>query len=200
MLNKTMCLLSLSLLLTTSTVNTKPMFVAEQSIEKINLKEMVQTALNNELLMNKLRVQNGEKTSIQLYIEEQERIRIEAEKQKKLEKERLKEQEESKQWREFELTFYTSLNCENSIHGAVNCHGQKLSRGTVANNSIPQFTQIYLEGYGEVTVSDKGSFKFFNNSYHLDVFIERELNESDKNYFNRVNNMGRQKVKGRIIK
>ncbi|EES51144.1 AAA family ATPase [Clostridium botulinum] len=43
MLNKTMCLLSLSLLFTTSTVNTKPTFVAEQSIEKINLKEMVQT-------------------------------------------------------------------------------------------------------------------------------------------------------------
>lgn len=193
MLNKTMCLLSLSLLFTTSIVNTKPMFVAEQSIEKINLKEMVQTDLNNELLMNKLRVQNGEKTSIQLYIEKQERIRLEAEKQKKLE-------EQENEWREFELTFYTSLNCENSVQGAVNCHGNKLSRGMVANNKIPQFTKIHLDGYGEVVVSDKGSPKFFNNSYHLDVFIERETNENNREYFNRVNRMGKQKVKGYLIK
>ncbi|WP_252241519.1 hypothetical protein [Clostridium sp. ZBS18] len=199
MLNKTMCLLSLSLLFTTSTVSTKPMFVAEQSIEEINLKEMVQTDSNNDLLMNKFKIQNGEKTSIDKYIGEQERIRLETEKQKKLEEERLKEQEESKQWREFELTFYTSLNCENSIHGAVNCHGQKLSRGTVANNSIPQFTQIYLEEYGEVTVSDKGSSKFFNNDYHLDMYVPRNNGESDSNYIKRVNNMGRKTVKGYVV-
>lgn len=198
MLNKTMCLLSLSLLFTASTVNTKPTFVAEQSIEKINLKEMVQTDLKNELPMNKLRVQNGEKTSIQLYIEEQERIRLETEKQKKLEEERLKEEEEN-QWREFELTFYTSLNCENG-YGAKTCNNKPLSRGIVANNHYKQYTKLYLEGYGEVTVADKGSNKHFNNDFRLDVFIEREPNESDREYFNRVNSCGKKTVAGYIIK
>lgn len=196
MLNKTMCLLSLSLLFTASTVNTKPMFVAEQSIEKINLK-MIQTDSNNDLLMNKFKIQNGEKTSIQLYIEEQERIRIEAEKQKKLKEERLKEQEN--EWREFELTFYTSLNCENG-YGAKTCNNRPLSRGVVANNHYKQYTKLYLEEYGEVTVADKGSDKHFNNDFRLDVFVPRNNGENDKEYFNRVNNMGRQKVKGKIIK
>ncbi|HBJ1650914.1 TPA: hypothetical protein LA460_000133 [Clostridium botulinum] len=198
MLNKTMCLLSLSLLFTTSTVNTKPMFVAEQSIEKINLKEMVQTDLKNELLMNKLRVHNGEKTSIQLYIEEQERIRLEAEKQKKLKEERLKQEEEN-EWKEFELTFYTSLNCENG-YGAKTCNNKPLSRGIVANNHYRQYTKLYLEGYGEVTVADKGSNKHFNNDFRLDVFVPRNNGENDSEYLNRVNNIGRQKVKGKIIK
>lgn len=199
MLNKTMCLLSLSLLLTTPTVNTKPMFVAEQSIEKINLKEMVQTNLKNELLMNKLRVHNGEKTTIDKWSEEQERIRLETEKQKKLEEERLKNQEENKQWREFELTFYTSLNCENG-YGAKTCNNKPLSRGIVANNHYKQYTKLYLEGYGEVTVADKGSNKHFNNDFRLDVFVPRNNGENDSEYLNRVNNMGRQKVKGRIIR
>ncbi|OSA89120.1 UNVERIFIED_ORG: hypothetical protein B2H93_16840 [Clostridium botulinum] len=199
MLNKTMCLLSLSLLFTASTVNTKPVFVAEQSIDKINLNEMVQTDLKNELLMNKLRVQNGQKTTIDKYREQKERIRLEIEKQKKLEEEKIRQQKEQNDWKEFELTFYTSMNCENGF-GARTCNNKPLSRGIVANNHYKQYTKLYLEGYGEVTVADKGSDKHFNNDFRLDVFIPRNSGESDSTYLNRVNSMGRQIVNGKIIK
>ncbi|MBN1074662.1 hypothetical protein DVV91_09945 [Clostridium botulinum] len=191
MLNKTMCLLSLSLLLTTSTVNTKPMFVAEQSIEKINLKEMVQTDLNNELLMNKLRVQNGEKTSIQLYIEKQERIRLEAEKQKKLE-ERLKTKKEDKYNINFILTFYGNSSEENGGYTGKTCLNKKLQTGMCASNVYQLGTKIEMENGRILTVSDVGGSDFCSPN-RLDVYVDTYDN-------NVLNKLGRQKIKGRIIK
>ncbi|MBZ9693234.1 hypothetical protein [Clostridium sp. M14] len=193
MLNKTMCLLSLSLLLTTSTVNTKPMFVAEQSIEKINLKEMVQTDLNNELLMNKLRVQNGEKTSIQLYIEKQERIRLEAEKQKKLEEEKLKEKKENTNYNiDFILTYYGNSSEENGGYEGKTCLNEKLQEGMCASRAYELGTKIELQNGRILTVSDIGGDCFLSPN-RLDVYVDTY----DDNVLNKL---GRQKVKGKIIK
>lgn len=193
MLNKTMCLLSLSLLLTTSTVNTKPMFVAEQSIEKINLKEMVQTDLNNELLMNKLRVQNGEKTSIQLCIEEQERIRLEGEKQKKLEEERLKEKKNESTYNiNFILTYYGNSSEENGGYTGKTCLNKKLEIGMCASNVYQLGTKIEMENGIILTVSDVGGDAFLSPN-RLDVYVDTY----DDNVLNKL---GRKEVKGRIIK
>lgn len=113
---------------------------------------------------------------------------------------KLKEQKKNEpQWQEFILTYYSSLNSENG-YGAITSQGKKLSRGGVANNIIPQNTKIYLEGYGQVIVNDKGSNKHFSVDNRLDVFIEREYGESDKEYSRRVNNYGKKRVKGYIIK
>ena len=99
---------------------------------------------------------------------------------------------------EFILTFYTSLDCENG-YGAITCTGKKLVDGMVANNVYKLGTTIKLDGYGEVVVSDKGG-KNFNVSNRLDVYIPKNSDENNSEYFRRVNKMGKVTVKGRIIK
>jgi 3D (Asp-Asp-Asp) domain-containing protein len=116
----------------------------------------------------------------------------------------LKKEQEDKinepELKEFTLTFYTSLKSENSSAGAVTCENKPLTPGGVANNIFPLNTKIYLEGYGQVIVNDRGSNKYFNVDNKLDVYIPRKPDESDNEYFRRVNNYGIQKVKGYIIK
>lgn len=122
-------------------------------------------------------------------------------KQKELEKEIQKEEKKNEpELKEFILTFYTSLESENSSAGAVTCQNKPLSRGGVANNVIPQNTKIYLEGYGQVVVNDTGSDKYFSVDNRLDVFIERHPGESDRQYAHRVKSYGIQKVQGYIVK
>lgn len=118
--------------------------------------------------------------------------------QEKARQEEIKREEEANTV-DFILTFYTSLDCENG-YGAITCTGKKLTDGMVANNVYKLGTTIKLDGFGKVTVADRGSNKFFNNETRLDVFIPRDGNESDYNYKRRVNKMGKVIVKGRIIK
>lgn len=99
---------------------------------------------------------------------------------------------------EFILTFYTSLDCENG-YGAITCEGNSLQQGGVASNVYDLGTKIYLEGYGETIVNDRGGGNF-NSSNRLDVFIEREYGESDYEYKQRVSKMGIVTVKGYIVK
>lgn len=100
---------------------------------------------------------------------------------------------------EFILTFYTSLDCENG-YGAITCTGKPLVDGMVANNVYSIGTTIKLDGYGEVTVADRGSNKYFNNETRLDVYIPKNSDENNSEYFRRVNKMGKVTVKGRIVK
>jgi 3D (Asp-Asp-Asp) domain-containing protein len=98
----------------------------------------------------------------------------------------------------FELTFYSGLVCENSKYGAVTCKGVKLFDGVVANNVLPYKTKIKLSGWGVVEVLDVGG-ESFDSPYRLDVYVPRIKGESDNKYYNRVQNMGRIKVKGKLI-
>jgi 3D (Asp-Asp-Asp) domain-containing protein len=127
---------------------------------------------------------------------------IEMQYEKITQKELIKENEKKNepQWKEFILTFYTSLESENSSAGPVTCQNKPLARGGVANNVIPQNTKIYLDGYGQVTVNDKGSDEYFGVDNRLDVFIEREPGESDIQYSERVKSYGVLKVRGYIVK
>ena len=132
-------------------------------------------------------------------------VEVERIKQEELERQREQEIENEKkknepEWQEFILTFYTSLESENSSAGPVTCQNKPLSRGGVANNVIPQNTQLYLDGYGQVTVNDKGSDKYFSVGNRLDVFVERAPCENDSQYKKRVSSYGIQKVKGYIVK
>jgi 3D (Asp-Asp-Asp) domain-containing protein len=182
--NRLLCLTLLPIFITPSTI--KPFHnQAWQHIEnKVDNNEMVQ-----DIRLKKLQ-------------EQFEKDRIELEK-KKTDEEAKRQKEEPKisepQWQEFELTFYSSLNCENGF-GAITSTGSKLFDGVVASNHYKINTRIKLQGWGEVTVLDRGSNKYFNNDYRLDVYIPREHGESDSHYFNRVNKMGRVKVKGYIVK
>lgn len=102
----------------------------------------------------------------------------------------------------FSLTFYSSLPIENGGYADMACGGKIADVKKViyvANNVYPCGTKIYLEGYGVMTVQDRGG-KGFNSKTRLDVLIPRNAGESDKDYFKRVNDKGRPSVRGYIIK
>jgi 3D (Asp-Asp-Asp) domain-containing protein len=126
---------------------------------------------------------------------------------KQAEEERLKKEKELEeqkkqepQWQEFVLTFYSSLDMENySGCGGITSTGSRLYDGVVASNYYKINTKIKLQGWGEVTVLDRGSHNFDSDN-RLDVYIPRLSGESDSHYHARVEKMGRQVVKGVIVK
>ncbi len=99
-------------------------------------------------------------------------------------------------WKTFTLSFYTNLPEENGGY-TITASGKSLRFGMVASNYYSLGTKIYLNGYGTMTVEDRGGSNF-NNSYRLDVFIPRRSGESNSAYLSRVNNMGMPKVKGYV--
>jgi 3D (Asp-Asp-Asp) domain-containing protein len=100
---------------------------------------------------------------------------------------------------EIEISFYSSLPCENGIYGLKTASGINLNEQTVANNFFPFFTQIYIEGYGLKEVHDTGSPKYFDTKYKFDVYIPKNQNETNSQYYKRVNNMGRKTVQAYLI-
>lgn len=98
----------------------------------------------------------------------------------------------------FYLSFYTDLPEENG-GWTITATGDKLVYGVVANNVWPLYTKIYLEGWGTMTVKDRGGSHFYNR-YRLDVFIPRKSGETNTQYKARISNLGRQTAKGRIVK
>lgn len=98
----------------------------------------------------------------------------------------------------FYLSFYTDLP-EHNGGWTITATGEKLTYGVVANNVWPLYTKIYLEGYGTMTVKDRGGAHFYNR-YRLDVFIPRKSGETNAQYTARVWDLGRRTVKGRILK
>ena len=189
--NRIMCLLSVILLFNTCNINTQtPLWKATEVVKNENngIKQV------HDLQLKK-------------FMEQYEKDKIENDKKKaeelKLQKEKeIEEQKKNEiQWQEFELTFYSNLDMENYPGcGGITSTGHKLFDGVVASNYYKINTKIKLEGWGSVTVLDRGSDKYFNNDYRLDVYIPRESNESDSHYYSRVNKMGRVKVRGYIVK
>jgi 3D (Asp-Asp-Asp) domain-containing protein len=105
----------------------------------------------------------------------------------------------------FICTFYGRGDDENGIgRGDMNAIGGKLSRGTVASNNFNMGTKIHLDKIGNVKVLDTGSTEYIkqidDNTYVIDVFVERNLFESEKHYKKRISNMGKQSMKGYIVK
>lgn len=178
-----MCLLSFLLPLNTYDINTITPFhsLATKVVEDNGIKMVNNHRLE---LFNNLTKMHNEKIE-----------------QSKLEEklQNYSEKSEEPQWREFILTFYTSLEFENSSAGPVTCQNKPLRPGGVANNIIPLNTKIYLDGYGQVVVNDRGSDKYFAVDNRLDVFIPRNPGEGDRHYSKRVNDYGVQKVSGYII-
>lgn len=96
------------------------------------------------------------------------------------------------------LSYYTSLASENGGYANMTASGVKPQYGCIANNSLPFGTNIYIKGLGNFEVQDRGCSNF-NNIYRYDVFIPRKYGESDSEYFNRVNNMGKDTVTAYIL-
>lgn len=97
-----------------------------------------------------------------------------------------------------ELSYYSDLNCENG-YGNITATGEVLTDGFVANNHLSFGTNVYFEGQGMKVVKDRGSDVYFDEIQKFDVFVPRQHGESDDAYYARVNNMGRDRVKGVIF-
>ena len=99
-----------------------------------------------------------------------------------------------------ELSFYSSLPCENGIYGLKTASGIDMKSNTVANNFLSFFTDVYIEGHGMKEVHDTGSPKYFNGYNKFDVYVPRNPGENTSDYYKRVNNMGRYYAQAYIIK
>lgn len=191
MLRRLSWVCSLSFLLTSNLINyPTPTFTARQLIDVdcIEFKNCRNILNERDLKLKELEIQKQRELEI-----EQERLR-----QEELERQRIEEEKSKIEWIEFELTFYTSLPSENGGY-TVTCLGEDLQYGMVANNVLDLGTEIYLEGWGTFTNSDRGGSNF-DVIHRLDVLIERGYGENDSEYLKRVNKMGRVKVMGYIVK
>lgn len=98
----------------------------------------------------------------------------------------------------FYLSFYTDLPEENGGYNTT-ATGAPLAYGVVASNYWPLYTKIYLDGYGTMTVLDRGGSDF-NSSQRLDILIPRKSGESNAQYKRRVLILGRTSTTGYIVK
>lgn len=165
------------------------LFTTSSNIIPLTTKPLMDRGLNNNYY-----IQSELDKQLEEYLEEQEKIQIEEMRLKELEIE--KQAKENKTYIDFELTFYTFLECKDKWN-AVTCHGDKPYQGIVASNVYPQGTIIHLEGWGEVIVWDRGG-KNFNSPNRLDVFIDTLPNESEEHYKARAFELGRIFTKGYI--
>lgn len=99
----------------------------------------------------------------------------------------------------FHLSFYSTLPEENGGYSNM-ANGQSIHGASmvVASNYYPIGTKIYLEGWGTMTVSDRGGSDF-NSSSRLDVLIQRNSGESTSSYKARIRALGRRTVSGKIL-
>lgn len=102
----------------------------------------------------------------------------------------------NKNWKTFKLSFYTNLPSENG-GWTITASGKELKYGMAASNYYSLGKKIYLEGWGEFTIEDRGGSNF-NTSTRLDIFIPRKSGESNSAYLYRVNQMGLKSVKGYV--
>lgn len=110
----------------------------------------------------------------------------------KIEEKKRKEEEERNSYNKtYLITYYSRHPSENGGHNCT-AYSTPLREGICANNVIPRGTRIKLIDGRELIVEDKGGTEFFNNDYHLDVFVDTY----DVDY---VNKLGSHYVKGKII-
>lgn len=101
---------------------------------------------------------------------------------------------------EFKVSFYTALPSENGGHSLM-ANGEPVAtaRNVVASNYYPIGTKVYLEGWGTMTVKDRGG-SHFDDPRRLDILVPRKEGESDSQYKARAMQLGRQTLSGYIIK
>ena len=117
--------------------------------------------------------------------------KIEEQRRQEEEKKRKKEEEINSYDQTYLITYYSRHPSENGGHNCT-AYSTPLREGICANNVIQRGTKIKLIDGRELIVEDKGGTEFFNNDYHLDVFVDTY----DVDY---VNKLGSHYVKGKII-
>lgn len=175
--------------------------LSDSQVQHKNKETFKKDDLHNTTDQRKQVVQNKIENSKTTTENEKEHCSTQSKQRKNTSSDNSKEVYEQYNYENFHISFYTSLSNENTNSGTgTDDRGKPLVYGDVADNFLPYGTKIYLKGLGTFTVRDVGSPVYFTNEYTLDVFIPREAGETNQEYYNRVNNMGRQIVKGYIIK
>ena len=118
--------------------------------------------------------------------------KIEEQRRQEEEKKRKEEEERDSYDKTYFITYYSRHPSENGGHNCT-AYSTPLREGICANNIIPRGTKIKLINGRELIIEDKGGAEFFNNDYHLDVFVDTY----DVDY---VNKLGSHYIKGKIIK
>ena len=128
------------------------------------------------------------------YIEEKEKLRLEEE--RRIEEERIRLEEErvaneiKVEWTNYQLTFYCSCQQCSGEWGSSTASGMELIpyMTCASDGSYPFGTKIYIDGFGELTVVDRGGGVHGNI---LDVFVGND--------HNRALELGRKNVRGCIL-
>ena len=118
--------------------------------------------------------------------------KIEEQRRQEEEKKRKEEEERNSYDQTYLITYYSRHPSENGGHNCT-AYSTPLREGICANNVIKRGTRIKLIDGRELIVEDKGGTEFFNNDYHLDVFVDTY----DVDY---VNKLGSHYIKGKIVK
>ena len=157
------------------------------------------TDVENEISFNKINNDNTPKIYEENYHKLKEEFKVKQniinrvnERFDKIEEQhRQKEKEINSYNKTYLITYYSRHPSENGGHNCT-AYSTPLREGICANNVIPRGTKIKLINGRELIVEDKGGTEFFNNDYHLDVFVDTY----DVDY---VNKLGSHYVKGKII-
>ena len=164
------------------------------------------TNVENEITFNKINNDNTPKIHEENYYKLKEEFttkqniinrvnerfdKIEEQRRQEEEKKRKEEEERNSYDQTYLITYYSRHPSENGGHNCT-AYSTPLREGICANNVIPRGTKIKLIDGRELIVEDKGGTEFFNNDYHLDVFVDTY----DVDY---VNKLGSHYVKGKII-
>ena len=142
---------------------------------------------------------DDEKKLIQHELQQEEKIK---EYKKQITKIKSHNEEIKEQGKEilFTISFYTSLPEENGGYANLNCLGQHLQYGMVANNYWKLGREIYLPEFDNLQtfkVADHGGKDFYCCN-RIDIFVPQRNGESKEEYKHRVWNMGIKQVRGYI--
>lgn len=164
---------------------TSPSFAIERNKEdlKVTTKEEGYKNIQNQLEETKRL--KAEQERLQKLKEEEEQKQREAEERKRI------EEEKNSYNITFCLTHYGRSKSENGGYTKT-CYGTELREGIIASNYWKRGTVIELTDGRRFIVEDTGSNNF-NSPERLDVFIDTY----DSNYLNKL---GKQYIKGRIVK
>ena len=181
-------IISTTLLLSTNTVA-----YANNTVEKVTFNKINNDNTPKIYNENYCKLKEKFKTKQNIINRVNERFdKIEEQRRQEEEKKRKEEEERNSYDQTYLITYYSRHPSENGGHNCT-AYSTPLREGICANNVIKRGTRIKLIDGRELIVEDKGGTEFFNNDYHLDVFVDTY----DVDY---VNKLGSHYIKGKIVK
>ena len=152
--------------------------------------------------LKEINLTNDFKTTVKSLIDKQTNKQIEENKQKST-KEQKPEDSKGKVYT-FKISYYTSLESCCGKSDAITASGKVASYGMVAlpnNISFGSTVTLHNENHRTFTCEDRGGAikQIDDNTLKMDIFIPRNVGESDNQYLKRVRDYGTDTVEGTLI-